>query len=130
MSRRRAILAAALAGASLLAAACGGGGDSGEAVETAPVDPAVLAAAEAAVAPAGLVALGVTAPDPADARLRAYEELGTPADVFRPRVSEAEATVTTPSVTVPTTTPTTVPATVTTPTTGTTTTPAEGGFTP
>jgi hypothetical protein len=119
MSRRHVTLAATLAGLALLAAGCGGGGGSDEAAATTPADPAQLLAAEAAGTPSGLAALGVTAPDPADARLRAFEEFGTPADVFRPLVSAAAPTTIVP----PTVTPaTTVPAAVTTPATDTTTT--------
>lgn len=126
MSRRHATLAVTLAGLSLLAAGCGGGGGSDAGAETTPLDPAALLAAEAAAVPVGLVDLGVTIPDSADGRLRAYQEFGTPADVFAPLVSESAGTTTVPSAVVPATT---VPTTVTTPTTGTTT-PAEGSFVP
>jgi hypothetical protein len=119
MSRRHLTLAATLAGLALLAAGCGGGGGSDEAAATTPADAASLLAAEVAATPSGLAALGVTAPDPADARLRAFGEFGTPADVFRPLVSAAPATATVPSTALPATT---VPATVTTPAPGTTTT--------
>jgi len=116
MSRRHATLAATLAGLSLLAAGCGGGGGSDAAAE-APTDAAVLLAAEVA-APSGLAALGVATPDPADARLRAFGEFGTPPDVFKARVSADLATTAVPSTVVPAT----IPATVTTPATDTTTT--------
>ena len=119
MSRTHLTLAATLAGLSLLAAGCGGGGGSEEAAATTPADPASLLAAEVAATPSGLAALGVTAPDPADGRLRAFGEFGTPADVFRPLVSAAAGTTSVPSTAVPATT---VPATVTTPATDTTTT--------
>jgi hypothetical protein len=119
MSRRHATLAATLVGLSLLVAGCGGGGGSDDAAATTPTDAAALIAAEVAATPSGLTALGVTAPDPADARLRAYGTFGTPADVFKPLVADiVGATTVVPATTVPTT----VPTTVTTPTTGTTTT--------
>ena len=112
-------LAATLAGLALLAAGCGGGGGSSDAATTPPADAAALIAAEVAATPSGLTALGVTAPDPADGRLRAYGEFGTPADVFKPIVADAAGTTTVPSTVAPATA---VPATVTTPVTGTTTT--------
>ena len=81
MSRRHATLAATLAGLTLLAAGCGGGGGSSEAASTAPTDAAaLLVAADVAATPSGLTALGVTAPDPADARFHAYGTFGTPAE--------------------------------------------------
>jgi hypothetical protein len=118
MSRRYATLAATVAGLTLLAAGCGGGGGS-SAASTTPTDAAALVAADAAATPSGLTALGVTAPDPADARLHAYGTFGIPANVFKPRVAASAGTTTVPSAVVPATT---VPTTVTTPTTGTTTT--------
>ncbi len=121
MSRRHATLAATLAGLSLLAAGCGGGGGSDAAAE-APADPAALLAAEVA-APSGLAALGVATPDPADARLRAFGEFGTPPDVFKARVSAGLGTTTVPATVPSTVVPaTTIPATLTTPATDPTTT--------
>lgn len=119
MTRRYLTLAATLAGLTLLAAGCGGGGGSDDAAATTPTDAAALIAAEVAATPSGLTALGVTAPDPADGRFHAYGTFGTPANVFKPLVTEAAAATAVPSTVVPATT---VPATVTTPTTGTTTT--------
>jgi hypothetical protein len=119
MSLRHATLAATLAGLTLLAAGCGGGGGSSEAASTTPTDAAALIAAGVAATPSGLTALGVTAPDPADARFHAYGTFGTPANVFKPLVADTTGTTTVPSTVVPATT---VPTTVTTPTTGTTTT--------
>ena len=112
MSRRHLTLAATLAGLTLLAAGCGGGGGSDEAATTTPADAAALIAAEVAATPSGLTALGVTAPDPADARVRAYGEFGTPANVFKPLVTESGGASAVPSTALPATT---VPATVTTP---------------
>ena len=115
MSLRHATLAATLAGLTLLAAGCGGGGGSSEAASTAPTDAAaLLVAADAAATPSGLTALGVTAPDPADARFHAYGTFGTPPNVFKPLVADTAATTAVPSTVVPATT-------VTTPATGTTT---------
>jgi hypothetical protein len=119
MTRRYATLAATLAGLTLLAAGCGGGGGSSDAASTTPTDAAALIAADVAATPSGLTALGVTAPDPADARFHAYETFGTPPNVFKPLVADSAGTTTVPSTVVPATT---VPTTVTTPTTGTTTT--------
>ena len=128
MSLRHATLAATLAGLTLLAAGCGGGGGSSEAASTAPTDAAaLLVAADAAATPSGLTALGVTAPDPADARFHAYGTFGTPANVFKPLVADSAGTTTVPSTVVPATT---VPTTVTTPTTGTTTTPTGAPLVP
>lgn len=118
MNRSRASLAATIAGLTLLAAGCGGGGGS-SAASTTPTDATALVAADAAATPSGLTALGVTAPDPADARLHAYGTFGTPANVFKPLVATSAGTTTVPSAVVPATT---VPTTVTTPTAGTTTT--------
>ena len=118
MSRTHASLAATIAGLTLLAAGCGGGGGS-SAASTTPTDATALVAADAAATPSGLTALGVTAPDPADARLHAYGTFGTPANVFKPLVATSAGTTTVPTAVVPATT---VPTTVTTPTAGTTTT--------
>jgi hypothetical protein len=124
MTRRYVTLAATLAGLTLLAAGCGGGGGSSEAATTTPTDAAALIAAEVAATPSGLTALGVTAPDPADARFHAYGVFGTPVNVFKPLVADsAAATTTVPSLVPSTVVPATiVPTTVTTPTTGTPTT--------
>ena len=117
MNPRHATLAATLAGLTLLAAGCGGGGGSSEA-STTPADAAALLATDVAATPGGLTALGVTAPDLADARLHAYGTFGTPANVFKPRVAASAATTAVPSTVVPATT---VPTAVTTPVAGTTT---------
>ena len=95
MNRRHATLAATLAGLTLLAAGCGGGGGSSEA-STTPTDAAALLATDVAATPGGLTALGVTAPDLADARLHAYGTFGTPANVFKPRVAASAATTAVP----------------------------------